>query len=165
MAPVGRASQSVAKSDSPRFTAWYGWGQICSGLVGVAPCRPGALRRDLNRPDTHVDVRIKTSRDAGSTPAASMPRLCRGSQDAARPRPAGAFSCADGSGCESQHCFAGTCCAALLLRSRLMGYMARAMPSAAQAPSGSRETAGAGTGATKKAKAPGTVQAPGGRRT
>ena len=26
MAPVGRASQSVAKSDSPRFTAWYGRG-------------------------------------------------------------------------------------------------------------------------------------------
>lgn len=26
MAPVGRASQSVAKSGSPRFTAWYGRG-------------------------------------------------------------------------------------------------------------------------------------------
>ena len=165
MAPVGRASQSVAKSDSLRFTAWHGWSQICSGLARDAPCRPGAQRRDSNRPDTHVDVWAEPPRDACSIPAASMPRLCRGSQDAARPRPAGAFSCADGSGCESQHRLAGTCCAALLLRSRLMGYMARAMPSAAQAPSGSRETAGAGTGATKKAKAPGTVQAPGGRRT
>jgi hypothetical protein len=28
-----------------------------------------------------------------------MPRLCRGSQDAAKPRTAGAFSCADGLAC------------------------------------------------------------------
>ena len=48
MAPVGRASQSVAKSDSPRFTAWYGRGQKRSGLVGDEPCRPGTRPRDSN---------------------------------------------------------------------------------------------------------------------
>ena len=74
MAPVGRASQSVAKSDSPRFTAWYGRGQKRSGLVRDAPCRPGTRGRDSNRPDTRVDVCAETSRDAGSTPAASISR-------------------------------------------------------------------------------------------